>query len=405
MNLDAKRPAEIELKDIQSLVDDEVQEGKRLEYKRDLPGTSPEEKAEFLRDVSAFANASGGYLIYGIDEKLDGDGKNTGIPKEILGLENINCDEQISRLTHILNDCLSPRISGFIIRELQIDDNSYVIFAYIPDSWLAPHMITFRTKSPYYVRTSRGKVPMDVPEIRRAFISSATLRNEIFAFRAGRIGAILSGETPVVLFPAPKLVLHVVPLSSFSENLSFDIRSYEKILRLDPFGRGAGDNRYNLDGYCTFTPSDDKGRSSAYTQFFRNGCIESVDSRFFGDSFEDLGNKFIRATGLEIRILNVILEYQAVFSKMMVAPPIYVMLSLLGIKDFKISHKDLDFGYHEARKVDRDNIIIRELELGEYYENEADLASQLKYIYDQVWNSSGLPRSLNFDKDGHWNPH
>ena len=83
MNLDAKRPSEIELEDIQSLVEDEVQEGKRLEYKRDLPGTSADEKAEFLRDVSAFANASGGYLIYGIEDKIDKDGKHTGIPKQI----------------------------------------------------------------------------------------------------------------------------------------------------------------------------------------------------------------------------------------------------------------------------------------------------------------------------------
>ena len=265
-------------------------------------------------------------------------------------------------------------------------------------------MITFRAKSPFYFRTSRGKVPLDAPEIRRAFISSATLRNEISSFRFKRIEAILSGETPVILFPAPKLVLHVLPLSSFSENLILDIPSYEKLLQVGPFGRSAWDYRYNLDGYCIFSPSDDKGYSSAYTQFFRNGCIESVDSRFFGDSSDDSSNKCIRATGLEEKIIRVMLSYQDIFSNILITPPIYIMLSLFGIRDYKIIHKGLWYRDREVRNIDRDNIIIGELELDKYYMDKADLASQLKHLFDQVWNSSGLPRSLNFDEEGHWNP-
>jgi len=39
-----------------------------LDYKRDVPGESDQDKKEFLADISSFANATGGDLIYGVDE-------------------------------------------------------------------------------------------------------------------------------------------------------------------------------------------------------------------------------------------------------------------------------------------------------------------------------------------------
>ena len=42
-------------------------EGRTLDYKRTLPGSTDEEKREFLADVSSFANAAGGDIVYGID--------------------------------------------------------------------------------------------------------------------------------------------------------------------------------------------------------------------------------------------------------------------------------------------------------------------------------------------------
>jgi hypothetical protein len=46
--------------EIDSLVENEVREGKTLEYKEKLAGSTDSEKKEFLADVSSFANAAGG---------------------------------------------------------------------------------------------------------------------------------------------------------------------------------------------------------------------------------------------------------------------------------------------------------------------------------------------------------
>jgi len=52
--------------DLEELIKNKVPEGKTTEYKQVLPGSSDADKKEFLADVSSFANAAGGHLLYGI---------------------------------------------------------------------------------------------------------------------------------------------------------------------------------------------------------------------------------------------------------------------------------------------------------------------------------------------------
>lgn len=58
-------------------------------------GDGREEKKEFCRDVSSFANDSGGHLIIGIDEEQ-------GLPNRLSGLAVANTDAEISRLEQML---------------------------------------------------------------------------------------------------------------------------------------------------------------------------------------------------------------------------------------------------------------------------------------------------------------
>jgi predicted HTH transcriptional regulator len=73
----------IEEADLQELVDTQVRESKELDYKEHLSVEQPSEKKEFLNDISSFANASGGYLIYGIKESKE----DAGSPVELSGLQ------------------------------------------------------------------------------------------------------------------------------------------------------------------------------------------------------------------------------------------------------------------------------------------------------------------------------
>ena len=70
--------------DLNRLVD--VVESRTIEYKRDLPGASSEEKVKFLAAVTAFANALGGHLLYGI-EAVD------GVPNSFPGVPGASEDD------------------------------------------------------------------------------------------------------------------------------------------------------------------------------------------------------------------------------------------------------------------------------------------------------------------------
>ena len=61
---------------LKQLQNNAVAENKTLEYKQKLPTNDDAGKKEFLADVSSFANASGGDLIFGVTEE-------TGVLKSI----------------------------------------------------------------------------------------------------------------------------------------------------------------------------------------------------------------------------------------------------------------------------------------------------------------------------------
>ena len=52
-----------------SLVENQVAESRDLEFKQVLPGRSDEQVKEFLKDVTALANAQGGDLIFGVQDE------------------------------------------------------------------------------------------------------------------------------------------------------------------------------------------------------------------------------------------------------------------------------------------------------------------------------------------------
>lgn len=91
--------------DLQVLIINAISERKTIEYKESLPGNPDHDKKEFLGDVSSFANAVGGDLIYGMIED-----RATGLPTELRGIEADNVDQEILRLESIIRDGINPRI-------------------------------------------------------------------------------------------------------------------------------------------------------------------------------------------------------------------------------------------------------------------------------------------------------
>ena len=66
---------EIAAADIRSLVENEIKEGDRLEYKVNLPKANDDERVKFLCTVASLANSLGGDIVIGIGERRDGNRK------------------------------------------------------------------------------------------------------------------------------------------------------------------------------------------------------------------------------------------------------------------------------------------------------------------------------------------
>ena len=105
MTLFKKPLDQITADDLQALINAQIPEKRTLDYKAILPDNADAGKKEFLADVSSFANAAGGHLIFGIAEGID---DVLSMP----GLSDCNSDQEILRLEQIALQGIEPRIPG-----------------------------------------------------------------------------------------------------------------------------------------------------------------------------------------------------------------------------------------------------------------------------------------------------
>ncbi len=382
----------IEMADIVALVANGVQEGRTLEYKQALPANSDEDKREFLADVSSFANASGGDILYGVEERRDQNGKATGIPEKATGLAGVNADQEVRRLDSIIRDGVQPRIAGVHVCPVDGFSDGPILLIRVQKSYASPHMVTFKNLSRFFSRNSAGKYQLDVGEIRSAFALSETLPDRIRRFRDDRIAQIVASETPAPLHDGAKLVLHLLPISALDPTSHVDlgrIDAQAKVLR--PLHSSGWDMRFNFGGYLTHN-TDPKSRiCHSYVQFFRSGAIEAVNSRIL---INHDGGKLFPTGAVERELMEATKRYLHAYKGLQIEPPTIVMISLIGLRGYYIragQFKDGRAFFH------RDTLLLPDLMIEDLSVNVETL---LKPAFDAMWQGSGWRRCFNYDEKG-----
>lgn len=388
----------IEKSDINTLISNQVTEGKTLDYKERHPNNSDSDKKEFLVDISSFTNASGGDILYGIKEKRDDHGNPTGIPEIACGLEGINADAEIRRLDNIVRDGIAPRISGVHIKAIEGFSNGPVILLRIPKSWTSPHMVTFQNSSRFYSRNSAGKYQLDVSEIRSAFALSETLPEKIRRFRDNRITKIIADETPVPLDPCPKIVLHILPIAALDPVTSLDISILDDMKgKLVPIYADGWSSRYNFDGFLTYRSFRGQPTCPSYLQIFRHGAIEAVEASILSEEWS--GKKVIPSLVYERELISAVDRYLKLEQDFGFGPPIFILLSLLGVKDYTMAVDRSRFLFIDPKLIDRDVLLLPDIIVEDYESKASDI---LRPVFDAVWQAAGWDCSKNYDKDGKW---
>jgi len=374
--------------DLQVLLNAEP-EGKLIEYKEQLALGKDSERKEFLADVSSFANASGGHLIFGMREQA-------GLPLAITPIQVSDVDAEKQRIENILRAGIAPRMS-FSFRAVPMAQSGYVWVFQIPRSWAMPHMVTFQDHAKFYSRNSAGKYQLDVGELRAAFARSGDAAESIRRFRTDRLATIVAGEGPVLLSDSSKLVLHLFPISAAGTTTvtAIDLRAIngQNLLLLPPAAQSSS-RRYNLDGILSATAPSSTGEVRAYLQFYRDGRVEAVRT---GDLLGRPGQQPVAEMSLLVALIRVVERVLKLYKIAKVEGPTVVMVTLVGVKGATIA---LNFSSHPNQSydpIDRDVLVIPEVILESLDE---DVVTALKPIFDTIWNAAGWEGCAFYDDMG-----
>ena len=378
---------------LEALKTNGVREDRQLDYKEALPGGSDEEKREFLSDITSFANAAGGDIIFGVRERRE-DGKPTGEIDAIVGLPALNVDAERLRLEAVIRDSVAPRMPPVTFHEIRRDPAESCLLVRIPRSWAGLHMVIFKNLSRFYSRTSGGKYQLDVHEIRAGFANLETAQERLQRFRADRVARIVALETPIPLGPGPKLMLHALPFASSEDVWSrfLAMTDPQRAKLLAPLGGHADTWRFDLDGFVLQTLRSDPSLQS-YLQVFRDGGIESVS----GGLVVDERRTGFYMWGYEERIIQRFKTHQEFWRLLGITSPLLVGLSFSGLKGLKVLQGPWGWAEQEA-VIDRDVVVAPEVVLSDLT-SPPDVA--LRPIFDLVWNGGGWPGSPNY-RDGRW---
>lgn len=139
------------IQDIENLIDNQIKESLTLEYKEARKNVN-----EIMKTISAFANAKGGVVIFGVKEKK-------GIPISISWVNNGGTKEQIENI--ILSN-IQPKLDGYDIRQIDNpeNDDQSVFVIMVQESIGTPHM----ANNIYYIRREFKSEPMGDFEVKNA---------------------------------------------------------------------------------------------------------------------------------------------------------------------------------------------------------------------------------------------
>lgn len=256
--------------DLRRLIEDQVGEDVEIDYKVALETSCQ----EFARDVSAFANTKGGYLVYGVAEEDE-------IPTNLVAIPGFDSGQVIGQMISWAQEHIRPRPT-LRFKPVSLGGGGEVLVVEVPRSWNGPHEV--RQEHRFYHRTQHGKAPMDVDQLRMAFNQERDFLQAADEFHARRLD-YWQGRTRGLGGACVLFVLHLLPADGLLGRRRVDISgtSYEGYYPVPhPAGRDIGEMRvwgggtthtFNLEGYAFQETSGVEGEFCS-CQVFRNGGVE-----------------------------------------------------------------------------------------------------------------------------------
>lgn len=386
------------LDDIQAVIDSEVEEGKSVEYKRELDiGENPvKHKKKLVGEVVSFANDDGGYVIIGVREER-------GIPRQADGIETDDPDAIKEQWGSIIRNNTDPELPPNVldIGSIEVTDDNHVFVIQIDQSWRAPHRETLNNI--FYGRSPSGRVELNVEEIRHRILGTEKLDKleELKQMRDRRIELIRNREGIASALESGALTaVHVIPAAA-TTNLREHIPVSE-LPRPQPLGGTINGYDITADTRYAWTSGDDGWH--AYTLINNDGFYEAVGNKMFsvwGDETM-IKSKVSRSNmGLDAAIIVAVKQALTVFKELGISGPIYAFVSLLDAAEYKLDDsRGLPAEFFPGdRTISTDVFTTPPAKLSIGIDDvTADLESTIDTIYHQMSWEDGSP---NYS-DGKW---
>lgn len=381
--------ADVQFSDIQQLVVDRASEGQTLDFKRDLPDRSDRSKLEFLKDVCAMANSSGGDLVYGISD-LEGSADSISL------IQGESPEAAILRLGQVADAGLEPRIVGLQMKAL-IEPSGFVLVVRVPRSLVGPHRVVAQNHSKFFLRNMMHTSEMTYAQLRAAFGQVDALISRATAFKETRLSVIAARKTPRPMLTGPIAVAMLVPLQSMEAHVGVDVRSIDYgRLRL-PSWTGFADAR-NLDGLLGYSEIRDQG-TWAYCQLFRNGALEST--RIARRMVDEL--PYIPAEIIADFYRDALPQYSALARDLNLSGPAVFSCSLLNTNGFHFLVGSR--GGSQRISADRNHIHLPDVWI-EDLTLDLEVDAFIRPILEILWEAFDLRRCSQYDQQGNWiKPH
>lgn len=384
MSLDHRPFGELCGADIRALLENDVRESSRIEYKSQLPGDTPDSKKKFLATVSSFANSGGGFLLFGVEE-------HNGAPVAFPGIGDDDVDAHVLRLENLVRDGLDPRLASIDFRAIPVDKASMVLVAAIVESPRLPHMVKYGGTSRFYSRHSAGKYQMDAAEIRAAFVRSEVLMDRITRFRADRLERWNDGG--LIRGPSPTVILDLIPESFLHADKHIDLRqiSDERLRGLASGWMLPVDAFHNVDGAVLV---NDHRTPGAAVQVFRDGTVEAVGRELYftskpstGDSESDCWMFVKELEEAMTSTVSQVLEFQ---EEVGAGFPVWLGLSMIGVYGVRVADHPTGRG-----RIDRGRLVFPVIS---FREKNSPVSELLSPLVNQVWNAFGFPGTPTDDQ-------
>ena len=243
--------------DIRELIDNKFEESATLEFKRaGALENNDKSKKEISKDISSFANAAGGIIIYGIAEE-------DHVASSLSYVDGNRVTKEW--IEQVINTRVSRRIPGVKIFPIRFDGKTEqtIYLIKIPESYIAPHMAS---DNKFYKRYNFQVIPMEEYEVRALYFRSKMAKLEVLM--------PLADNAPY-RYPLPKIrMAHLVVFIRFQiQNVSHVVAEKYKVEIFIP--NELVSTPINEEEYVTIDKYYERSRLG-YTQY----CIQNEKNIF-----------------------------------------------------------------------------------------------------------------------------